>query len=454
MPDMLPHPRHGGRRRWPAPGSIDRRTFMKRAGLSAASLPLASAILAACGTPENDQTPTNPEALEHPARPDNPVILPTEDNPMIADGLQPEAGPLQLYNWESYIWPKVLEQFEDQYNVKIELNTFNTMQDALATLTQAGADTKFDVFFPTVDLLGRLAQTKIIKPLNKSYIPNLANVWEVYRGEQPDTPFYDVGAQFTVPYVVYTTGVAWRIDEGGPSEDDVLSLTDPYDILWDTRWRGKTHILDDYREAMAMPMLRNGIYDVNTDDDSTRAANLQLAQEQLLDLVEAVNVQADISDYTDLPEAKSLIHQAWSGDMVGAQYYFPSGNTDKDVIRYWAPSENMMIGSDTMSVLNTGENPVLAHLFIDFMLDFNASDTTGNAIDNFGWLGYTPPLTGLDNESLIRGAGPANPGRVVQPSLATCLPVEADFAKGHQLLELSPQVDAEWKEVWEVFQSA
>ena len=49
-----------------------------------------------------------------------------------------------------------------------------------------------------------------------------------------------------------------------------------------------------------------------------------------------------------------------------------------------------MVDNDLMVVLAQGKNPVLAHLFLDFMLD------TKNALDNFGYVGYQPPQTSLD----------------------------------------------------------
>jgi len=458
---MAVHPREGGRK-YPfglGDNRMNRRAFLRTTGLTAASIPLASAILAACTKNTGTQVGgAGGEVLQNPARPDNPVTLPTEGNPTIADGLKPEAGPLELYNWEEYINPRIINIFEEQYGVKVNVNTFNTEQESLATLTTA-PDINYDVFFPTTNILSKLAVTKILMPLNKTYFPNLANVWQVYQGTEADTPFYDVGAQFTVPYVVYSTGIAWRIDQPrgssikGPSPDSVPNMENPYEILWDPTYKGKTHILDDYREAIGMILLKNGVYDVNTDDSSTRSQNLATAQQQLVELVNAVDVKADISDYTDLPDGASLIHQGWSRDFVSAQYYFPKYQENKDVIRYWAPEENMMIGQDFMAVLNTGDNPVLAHHFLNFMLDFDSKDNSGNSIVNFQWNGYTPPMAGLNKDDLIKGAGPWQAGRVVQPSLETCIPTEEDFTVGHQLLELTPEVDSQWKDVWETFQT-
>ncbi len=50
--------------------------------------------------------------------------------------------------------------------------TFNTMNEALAKLRTGQLSS--DVFFPTVDVLGPLIQTKLIQPLNHSYIPNIS----------------------------------------------------------------------------------------------------------------------------------------------------------------------------------------------------------------------------------------------------------------------------------------
>ena len=44
---------------------------------------------------------------------------------------------------------------------------------------------------------------KLLQPVTFSYIPNLeANIWP-----QLTSPFYDVGSRYTVPYVIYTTGI-------------------------------------------------------------------------------------------------------------------------------------------------------------------------------------------------------------------------------------------------------
>ena len=85
-----------------------------------------------------------------------------------------------------------MNSFAKKYNCKVQVTTFNTMDEALAKLRSG---LSFDVFMGvTVDVLGQLIESKLIQPLNHSYIPNITQAW-------PDfpNPFYDQGWQYTVP---------------------------------------------------------------------------------------------------------------------------------------------------------------------------------------------------------------------------------------------------------------
>ena len=54
------------------------------------------------------------------------------------------------------------------------------------------------------------------------------------------------------------------------------------------------------------------------------------------------------------------------------------------------------VSNDCMAVLANAERPVLAHAFINYVLD------TKVAIKNMSWLGYQPPQKSLDPSSWIR----------------------------------------------------
>jgi spermidine/putrescine transport system substrate-binding protein len=376
------------------------------------------ALLAGCSS-------TNPAAnVKGPPLPrqDNAVKWPLYgDNQAIASGLEPEQGAtLQLYNWVAYINEAVIKNFSKKYNCNCQVTTYNTMEEALAKL--ASGELKVDVFFPTVSGLGQLVTQKLIRPLNHSYIPNIANAWPDYLN-----PFYDQGWQYTAPYSIYTTGIAWRKDK--------VNLAPSWSMPWQAaRYSGKVAVLDDYRESLSLALLHGGAKDLN----SASAAQVRAAGRALQQLSARTNVRIDNNDYTDVPTGKTLIHLAWSGDMALSNEYLPKG-TSVDTIGYWFPPDHRgPVANDVMVNLAGGSNPVLAHKFIDYMLDVD------NALENFSYVGYQQPLTGVTPERLVSE-------KLLVPQLTSTVVREDYFRHGLFELELPPATDALWESTWNSF---
>ena len=416
---MTFHPRER-----PVRPGIDRRTFLRRSAFGAAAVTLGPSLLAACGGDDGGGGGGGGEAVAL-SRPDNPVTLPTfDDIPMIADGLDPEAGPLKIYNYAEYIAPRTLRGFREEYGVEVEVTTFTSMDEAVARLSGGQAD--FDLFFATTDVIGKVATGRLLQPLNPSYLGNSGNVWE-----QLQDPFYDVGAVYSRPYTMYTTGIGYRIDRVTQAPD---AYDNPYDIFWDGAYSGDLYLLEDDREVLGMAMLRAGQTDVNTED----AAAVDAALADVLELADAVNPRIGVEAYTVLPEGRATVHQAWAGDVVNAQYYLPEGESIEN-IGFWYPAEGGgMIGSDQMTVLAGAASPVLAHLFIDYVLDADHAHT------NFEWLGYQPPQTSIDPASVVADG-------LVPAHLDTTVIRPEDFDTGHQLLQLSLAGERLWDDAWSTF---
>jgi spermidine/putrescine transport system substrate-binding protein len=386
----------------------------------------AGPLLAAC----NDQTPAASQNGEAPyalARPDNPVTLALKDsNPPIDDGLAPETGgTLQILNYADYMAPGIMKDFGEQHGVEVEVTPYNNYDQMLAKIQEPGA--AFDLVFPGPSVLSKMVYTELLQPLNHSYLPNLGNVWPEYQD-----PWYDRGAHYTVPYTVYTTGVAYRADR-------VSSVPENgYDLIWDEEYAGKIYLLDDLNEAIGMSMLRNHITDnINTDD----ATMVHEATDSLIDLIDSVNVKTTVSAYTLIPEGTATIHQCWSGDMIAGQYYLPKGEST-DVLGYWRPESKSerVIGSDVIAIPKAASKPVLAHTLINDLLD------TDIALRNFGWNGYQPPVTKLSADYLIQQG-------YIPDNLMTTVVLPGDFDHGLTFYEVSPSTEALWRTSWADFKA-
>ena len=412
-----------------------------------------AAILAACTKPGTTSTPSgasNPYGTgglpggPYPiARQDTPVTWNTfDDNPTIASNLPPEKNAtLQIYNWDQYIWEPVVQAFCEANNCKYKITTFDTMEDAFNKMTSGQLD--FDVFFPTIDYVGKLVSKKLIMPLNHDYLPNLqSDVWPVY-----SNPYYDQGAVYTLPYTVYVTGVSYRRDV--ISDDEFRAIPNPYDALWDPRFKGKVGVYNSYRDVMCMTMIRRGLTDINTTDANliTQAGN------DLVDMTAAVSpVSKTNTAYIGIPNDQVHISQAWSGDTVAAWGYGPALNqTNYEHIGYWYPTDRIgSVDNDLIAVPSGAKNPVLGHMFLNFLSEYQ------NAMDNFSFVGYQPPQIKADPDTLTTTIGKyGKPYDVpyVLPWLTDAVVREEDFQKGLRIGELTPDVDDLWQHQWDRFKS-
>ena len=226
-------------------------------------------------------------------------------------------------------------------------------------------------------------------------------------------PWYDKDSQYTVPYVTWTTGIGYRTDKVATTPDE---LSNPYEIYWDEANKGKLYLLDDSRDAPAHMLLKNGITDINTenpDEIDAREGRAQVAdrrrQRQALDrrLHEPPRGQG--------LGAPDVVGQRDLGAVVPARRE-PARRRSASGSRRTARAS---IGNDMIAIPRNAKNPVLAHHFLNYLLDEK------HGYDNFAnYVGYQPPFTKLDPDRLVAdGVVPAN--------LKTAIVRESDFDTGY-----------------------
>jgi spermidine/putrescine transport system substrate-binding protein len=381
-----------------------RRQFLARSARLGALLGVGIPLLQACGGEESSGGQTDP----------------------IADGLAPEQGPLRIANYVDYVNPEVIADFEREYGVKVEIATFDSDSEFIAKV--ASGALKVDLAHSmATNTIGRLIAGGLIRPLNPSYLTNRGNVLPAF-----DDPWYDPGGRYSIPYTFFGTGIAYRRDRIDPAELDAKG----WDAIWEaTDFTGQVSVLDDYREVPAMAMLRRGITDINTVDPEL----IDQALADMVELIDLVNVKVNIEGYKDIPEGITTIAQSWSADPINSVLaYLPDG-VSADVIGYWhPPSDRYVVTNDSMGVLSDAEHPVLAHLYINYLMDNAVAEK------NFGWTGYLPALTKLDATYVIDQG-------YVPDHLRNAVPTNDDIAKGLRFRPLSTEADALYEAAWSTF---
>jgi spermidine/putrescine-binding protein len=113
-----------------------------------------------------------------------------------------------------------------------------------------------------------------------------------------------------------------------------------------------------------------------------------------------------------------------------------------DVVGYWFPPDGRgPVGNDLITVLKGAQNPVLAHLFMNYMLDLQ------NGLTNYTYTGYMQPLNGITPQRLVQE-------KLLPKSLMSTTVLPSDFRRGVMELQIPVTTNALWEQAWQRVKSA
>ena len=337
--------------RYLAERRLTRRYFLDRVAKIGAAGALAPIIAACTG---NTATPAPASAAAPTGTPAGSVSAAASAEPTPVPS--PE-GELFVYNWADYMGEDVVPSFEDKYGVKVTYDFFDNYDTMYAKIGQDGGG--YDVTFPTsVDIPALLTQG-LVMPLDLSLVPNIANL-----GAEWADPGYDPGNAHSIPYMWWTTGIAYDSEkvEGEPTS---------WDALWDERYAKHIAMLDDSREAFAAALFRLGL-DPNTTNDADLDAALAELQAQK-PLVRTYTTD----DIGVLSSGDAWVSHAWGSDVYQVV-------TERPSVKFYIPTEGGIRGSDTAVMLANAKHPVAAQLFLNHLLDAQVSAANTNYIGYMG----------------------------------------------------------------------
>ena len=268
---------------------------------------------------------------------------------------------VNIYNWSDYIDPAVIADFTKKTGIKVRYDTFDS-NDTLETKLLAGKS-GYDVVVPTAYFLERQIKAGLFQKLDKSKLPNLANVWPEVSSRLAT---YDPGNQFAVNYMWGTTGIGYNVEKVravlGPD-----AKIDSWDIVFKPENLARfkdcgVMMLDSSDDIMPAALRYLGL-----DPNGKNPADLEKAAELLTKIRPSVRKFHSSEYLTALATGEICLVVGWSGDIKQAQKRAQEAR-NKVEIGYAIPKEGAQMWFDNFAVPKDARNVEEAHAFIDYML--------------------------------------------------------------------------------------
>ncbi len=264
------------------------------------------------------------------------------------------SGELNIYNWSDYIAEDTIPNFEKEFGVKVNYDTYEDNEAMLAKL-QSGA-TGYDICVPTGYMVEIMIKSGLLAPINHDNIPNLKGVSELFKD-----PPYDPGRKYSVPWQWGTTGFAYNAKQ-------VAGPVNSWDFLWNAKYKGKITMLDDMRSAISAALKKLG-YSLN----ATSEKELMEAKKLLLDQKPLLKAYMSAPVKGLLISGEVWLSQLWVGDTLMAADENPD-------IQYCIPKEGCEVWDDNLVIPKSAPHKYTAEVWMNYCLRPEVSAAVSNYV--------------------------------------------------------------------------
>ncbi len=280
---------------------------------------------------------------------------------------------VNFYNWSDYIDPTVLDDFSKETGIKVRYDTFDS-NDTLEAKLLAGKS-GYDVVVPTGYFLARQIAAGIFEKLDKSKLPNLANVWPEIASRLAS---YDPGNQYAVNYMWGTTGIGYNVKAAREMLGRTASI-DSWEDVFDPAKLARfkdcgIHLLDSSDDIMPA-----ALHYMHLDPNSSDPADLQKAADLLAKIRPYVR-KFHSSEYLNaLASGEICFVVGFSGDIKQAQRRAAEAKGGV-AVGYAIPKEGAQLWFDNLAIPKDAPDTAEAHELIDYLLKPGVAAKNSNLI--------------------------------------------------------------------------
>jgi putrescine transport system substrate-binding protein len=273
----------------------------------------------------------------------------------------PEEKVVSVLNWSDYIAETTNADFEAKTGIKVTYDVFDS-NEVLETRLLAGKS-GYDVVVPTGYFLQRQITAKVFLKLDKSKLPNLANM-------DPDimqrTAAHDPGNRHAVTYLWGTVGLGYNPDLvkralGTDTLDSWSAILEPPNAA--RLAKCGIAMLDAPSDIASTVAIYKGL-DANTE----KPEDLEAIEETLMAVRPYIRYFHSSSYINDLASGEICVALGWSGDILQARDRGAAA-AKPVTVKYSIPKEGAINYFDMLAIPADAPHPDNAHAYLNYLME-------------------------------------------------------------------------------------
>lgn len=319
---------------------------------------------------------------------------------------------LRIYNWEDYLSPDAIPQFETWYTeqtgkrIKVEESGFSTNEQMYTQIASKKAD--YDLIVPSDYMIAHMRTENLLQPIDPSIV--YGDYIEEQDGEYSDDILNDVYSQdildiikgsfdptmqYVVPYLWGTVGILYDPVRGS---DDLSDAVHSWDAIFGSQFASKIYMADSVTDAY-------GIASIWTNSNELKSNNIEPNSEAHKDWVEdtinnvepenidkvkqeLINQRPNVLAYAVDDANERLATASDTAGWLAMVWSVQAGYAmdDNSDLRYIVPDEGSNSWIDGFVIPKTAKNTYAANYFLKFLLQDDI------AYENMDYIGATSPI--------------------------------------------------------------
>jgi putrescine transport system substrate-binding protein len=278
-----------------------------------------------------------------------------------AAGPQPEAKILNIYNWPDYIAKDMIANFEKEFGIKVNYQSFEN-NEGLQSQLIAGS-TGYDIVVPGAVFAKAQIAAGLYQPLDKTKLTNYTHVDAALMAKLEQI---DPGNAYLLPWAWSFTTVGINKAKVAQALGTTALPANVWDLVFDPAYTARLKscgiiFLDSPTEIFppALHYLGKNAYSNDTLDH--QAAGVMLAKVRPhIRLFSSTMID-------DLANGKACVALGWAGDINIAKNRALENKNGQEV-EALLPATGGLIFFDNLAILKDAKHPNNAHTFINYFL--------------------------------------------------------------------------------------